>query len=101
MPMDVNEPRADHQAPRIDGVESFQGPGGDLGDAVAADAQVAHGIQTRLGVDDPAVGDDEVERLCGDGIRCREIGGQQTNGGERDEQQSVCHNVSLDDGSSA
>ena len=77
--MQIDETRRHHETADIDGPAAADRPLGNDGDAPIDDADMADGIGARGGVDDPAVGEDEVGHLPGE-RRSGERGGDQ---GER------------------
>ena len=95
--VEVDEPGTDDR-PRASMVSRpCSGSGADSDDPVAADADVPHGIQAGLGIDDPAAGDDEIK-----GWRRTAVAA--SDGHEADDAKSAkgrvrCHNLGLDENS--
>ena len=63
VPMNVDEARRDDQSAGVDGLASGQRRGADLGDAIAANADVTDGIEPGFRVDDAAAGNHEIVGL--------------------------------------
>ena len=64
MGVEIDESRRHDEAGGVNRRPPGQSIGGDRNDLSAANPDVAHSIQTRLGIDHAAVRDDQVEGLC-------------------------------------
>jgi hypothetical protein len=65
MVVQIDEPGYDDQAARIEHPRAVQGRLRDSGDTLAAYADISHGVEAALRIDDASAADDEVETLLG------------------------------------